>query len=130
MSGKSLEELTELPKGLGRFWPTLEEFKADLKLAVDSSDRSNWLMAQLLTPMTSKQAEEVKAEIKGITDSMNDILGKRLDGQKGIVKYVAMMAFAEYMSEYGVDPNRHLTKEQVDLLMVTGVFDELMTSGK
>lgn len=126
---KYIEEMTELPKGLERIWPTLEDLKSDVAVAVKNSIRTDELLAMMLTPMTSTQADEVKGEIKAIANTMNEILSARFDRLSGAASMLAVMVFGEIMKQC-LPEKRVLTPEQTAILQETGVYDELLTAGR
>lgn len=129
MTGISLDELTELQPPLEKFWPTLEDLKSDLRIAIEKMDRTDELMAKMLTNLTSTEAEAVKAELQAISVEMNGIIGKRMIGHNRGAVYLAVQVFGTYMAAFK-GPNRHLTPEQIVALRATGATTELLTVKK
>ena len=122
---KNIDDLKEMPGILGMFWPSLEVLKADMELAHKNSERTDELMAKMLTPMTSDQAAEVMAELKSIATLMNKTLGEKLN-KHGPAGGLGMLAFGQLMVEYAPKSEMHLTREQFEMLHETGVYDSLV----
>lgn len=125
-----LSELTELPEVFKGFWPTLEELKADLAVAIENHLESDRLMAKMLTNMTSSETEVVKAEIQAITHKMNDMFSARFIGKNRLQAYAVMLAFGTLMHCFTPKDARTMTSEQVEIMRSTGAMQELLKDSR
>lgn len=125
-----LDALGEMPGMLKEVWPTVEELKADLTVAIENHLISDSLMAKMLTPMSSSEAEKVKAEIQAITQKMNDMFSKRFVGKDKITAYLVMLDFGKLMHRYTPQDARSLTQEQAAMLRETGALRELLRDSR
>lgn len=122
---KDINAVTEVPAVLAQFYPSLEEFKAEVSLVIKNSDRNDELMAMMFGKLTTAEADAVKDEIADIAKKMNDVLVKRIGKPKGLETVVAVMEFGRFMHEYGTQESR-LTPEQWAILRASGSFQELL----
>jgi hypothetical protein len=129
MNLELLNAETEMPIGMQPMYSSLEEWRAEFAMMLEAHDRTETLIAQLFTKMTSHQAEQARDEIKDIAGRMNKVMSERMNKSnvvrmaprmKPVVAALLGLTMRKYCTQSPV------TQEQHAMLRDTGFQEELL----
>lgn len=134
---EKIEDITEVPASFKLFYDSVEEWKAELKVLVENHEETDRLMVQMMKPMTSTQALEVRGKLKEISRNMNLVIATRFakgkeNGDKvsngplaGVGQMLHLTLIGSMIHRYSVTV---MTTQEAMTLRASGLMGEMLTS--